>query len=249
MTRALQWEGCLNVRDLGGVPLEHGGETRYGTLVRADNIRRLSDEGWRSLADHGVVRIVDLRWPEELDEDPPRDVHADVVHVSLLGTLDVDYKDDIADYMAADDPAGYWASSYTAILDEFHQNFGRALAAIADAPDGVVLFHCAGGKDRTGLVAALLLRLAGASIDDIAADYSLSEANLNAGPRPWVESAPNETVRAQREFMQQTPPAAMARALTALEERFGDVRSYLRAAGLSDSQLAQLEARLAAPRA
>jgi protein tyrosine/serine phosphatase len=246
VTRTLEWDGCLNVRDLGGVPLEHG-HTRFGVLVRADNIRRLSDDGWRALADHGVVRIVDLRWPEELDEDPPRDVKADVVHVSLLGELDVDYKDDIAAYMAAGDPAGYWASSYTSFLDEYRENFGRALAAIADAPEGVVVVHCAGGKDRTGLISALLLRLAGASIDDIAADYALSEANLNAGPRSWIESAPNETVRRQREFMQQTPPAAMARTLELLEERWGGVRPYLGAAGLSDAQLERLERRLAAP--
>ena len=247
MTRTLDWDGCLNVRDLGGVPLEDGGHTRYGALVRSDNIRKLTDDGWRALAGHGVVRIVDLRWSEELDDDPPRDVHVDVVHVSLLGKLDVDYKDDIADYMAAGDPAGYWASSYTAILDEFHENFGRVLAAIADAPAGAVVFHCAGGKDRTGLVSALLLRLAGATIEDIAADYALSEENLNAGPRTWIESAPDETVRAQREFMQQTPPAAMVRTLEQLDERWGGVRPYLRAAGLSDAQLERLEARLAAP--
>ena len=247
MTRTLDWDGCLNVRDLGGVPLEDGGHTRYGALVRSDNIRKLTDDGWRALAGHGVVRIVDLRWSEELDDDPPRDVHVDVVHVSLLGRLDVDYKDDIAHYMAAGDPAGYWASSYTAILDEFHENFGRALAAIADAPAGAIVFHCAGGKDRTGLVSALLLRLAGATIEDIAADYALSEANLNAGPRTWIESAPDETVRAQREFMQQTPPAAMVRTLEQLDERWGGVRPYLRAAGLSDAQLERLEARLAAP--
>ena len=106
MTRALEWDGCLNVRDLGGVPLEAGGITRYGALVRADNIRKLSDAGWRALAGHGVVRIVDLRWPEELDEDPPRDVHVEVVHVSLLGEFDVDYEDDVADYLAAGDPTG-----------------------------------------------------------------------------------------------------------------------------------------------
>jgi protein tyrosine/serine phosphatase len=246
VTRTLEWDGCLNVRDLGGVPLEHGGHTRYGALVRADNVRRLTDEGWRALDEHGVVRIVDLRWPEELDEDPPRDVAADVVHVSLLGELDVDYRDDIATYMAAGDPAGYWTSSYTGILDEFKANFGRALAAIADAPDGVVVFHCAGGKDRTGLISALLLRLAGVSIDDIAADYALSEANLNAGPRTWIESAPDETVRRQREFMQQTPPDAMVRTLEQLEQRWGGVREYLQAAGLSSAELDRLEARLAA---
>lgn len=245
MTRTLEWDGCLNVRDLGGVPLSNG-HTRFGVLVRADNIRKLSDTGWRSLADHGVVRIVDLRWPEELDEDPPGDVHVDVVHVSLLGELDVDYIDDIDDYMAAGDPTGYWASSYASILDEFRTNFGRAVAAIADAPEGVVVFHCAGGKDRTGLIAALLLRLAGASIEDIAADYALSEANLNAGPRSWIEAAPDETVRRRREFMQQTPAEAMSRTLDELEARWGGARPYLRAAGVTDEQLDRLEARLAA---
>lgn len=243
MTRSLEWNGCVNVRDLGGVPTP-AGETRFGAYVRADNIRRLSDNGWRALADHGVVRIVDLRWPEELEEDPPRDVDIDVVHVSLLGELDADYKDDIETYMAAGDPTGYWSSSYTIILDSYRENFGRALSAIADAPDGAVLFHCAGGKDRTGLISALLLRLAGASIDAIADDYALSEANLARGPRTWIESAPDERVRRQREFMQQTPAAAMARTLEQLEERHGCVEGYLRAAGLDDEQLARLRERL-----
>jgi protein-tyrosine phosphatase len=247
VTRSLEWEGCVNVRDLGGVSTTAGGETRYGAYVRADNIRRLTDDGWRGLAAHGVVRIVDLRWAEELEEDRPRDVHIDVVHVSLLGELDFDYKDDIESYMAASDPAGYWSSSYSGILEEYRANFGRALAAIADAPDGAVLFHCAGGKDRTGLVSALLLRLAGASIDAIAEDYSLSEANLARGPRTWIESAPDEAIRRQREFMQQTPAAAMARTLAQLEERYGSVEAYLRAAGLDEAQLGRLKERLAQP--
>ncbi len=125
VSRDLEWEGCLNVRDLGGLALEDGGETRYGALVRADNIRQLTDDGWRSLAEHGVARIVDLRWPEELDEDPPRDVDIDVVHVSLLGELDPNFSDDVRDYMAVDDPAGYWAISYTRILHAFAPNFAR----------------------------------------------------------------------------------------------------------------------------
>jgi protein-tyrosine phosphatase len=247
VTRTLEWDGCLNVRDLGGVPLEGGGATRYGALVRADNIRKLSDAGWRELAGHGVVRIVDLRWPEELDEDPPRDVHVDVVHVSLLGEFDAEYEDNIAEYIAADDAAGYWASSYIEILDEFQENFGPAMSAISAAPEGAVVVHCTGGKDRTGLVSALLLRLAGASIDSVAADYALTEANLNAGLRGWIESAPDETVRREREFRLQTPPSAMARALGWVEERWGGVRPYLRESGVAEAQLERLEARLAAP--
>ena len=245
MTRALEWDGCLNVRDLGGVAVEGGGETRFHSLIRSDNVRGLTDAGWRALAAHDVARIVDLRWPEELAEDPPRDVDIDVVHISLLGTLDRDFSDDIADYMAADDPAGYWASSYIRILDAYAANFGRALAAIADAPDGPVVFHCAGGKDRTGLVAALLLRLAGAGIDEIARDYALTEPMRSRGPDPWVEAAPTGWERARRLFMQHTPPEAMRRALEHLEREHGSVESYLRSAGLDDARLAALRERLA----
>jgi len=244
MNRDLEWDGCLNVRDLGGVALEDGGETQYGALVRADNIRRLTEDGWRSLAAHGVVRIVDLRWPEELDEDPPRDVDIDVVHISLLGELDPNFTDDIRDYMAVDDPAGYWATAYTRILRAYAPNFARALAAIADAPDGAVVFHCAGGKDRTGLVAALVLRLAGAPIEAAALDYSLSAARRAGTPDSWVEAAPDEDERARRELMQHTPAEAMQRALEQLECDFGSVEAYVLQAGVDESRVERLRRRL-----
>jgi protein-tyrosine phosphatase len=243
VNRSLEWAGCLNVRDLGGVALEAGGETRYGALVRADNIRRLSDAGWRALAAHGVARIVDLRWPEELEEDPPRDVDIDVVHVSLLGELDPDFSDDVRDYMAVDDPAGYWAISYTRILRAYAPNFARALAAIAD-PEGAVVFHCAGGKDRTGLVAALLLRLAGAPIEAIAHDYSLTAERRAREPDRWVEAARDENERERRQFMQHTPPEAMQRALEQLEREHGTVEAYLRQAGLDQLHIERLRERL-----
>src|SRR5437763_1902059 len=244
MTRDLQWDGALNVRDLGGVALADGGETRYGALVRADNIRLLTDDGWRSLAAHGVARIVDLRWPEELDEDPPREVDIDVVHVSLLGVLDPDFRDDVRDYMAVDDPAGYWAISYTRILHAFAPNFAAALAAIADAPAGAVVFHCAGGKDRTGLVAALLLRLAGAPIEEIARDYALTAGLRSRAPDRWVEAAPDGAERERRLFMQHTPPEAMQRALEQLEQEHGSVEAYLVRAGLDEARIERLRKRL-----
>lgn len=244
MNRHLDWEGALNVRDLGGVALEEGGETRYGALVRADNIRLLTDDGWRSLAAHGVARIVDLRWPEELDEDPPRDVDIDVVHVSLLGEFDPDFRDDIRDYMAADDPAGYWAISYTRILEKFAPNFAVALAAIADAPDGAVVFHCTGGKDRTGLVAALVLRLAGAPVEEIAHDYALTFARRSGVADPWVEASPDDDERDRRSFMQHTPPEAMQRAIEQLEVDHGSVEGYLRYAGLDQPRIERLRERL-----
>jgi protein-tyrosine phosphatase len=248
---ALEWDGCLNVRDLGGLPLEDGGETRLGRVVRSDNVRQLTDAGWHALASHGVTRIVDLRWPEELAEDQPRDVDIEVVHVSVLGpTFDVggDYIEKLDAHLdGVDDVVDHYAWSYVDFLERYRNEFGRAFAAIADAPAGAVVVHCAGGKDRTGLVSALLLRLAGVSRDDAAADYSLSAANLAPRTEKHLAAIEDPKLLERWTKLAATPAEGMGRVLDEIEERYGDVASYLRAAGLSDEQIERLRERLVAP--
>jgi protein-tyrosine phosphatase len=248
---ALEWEGCLNARDLGGLPTEDGRRTRPYSLVRSDNVRQLTDAGWHALADHGVTRIVDLRWPEELAGDPPRDVDIDVVHVSVLGAA-LDESSEYVEQLDAhldsvEDVADHFAWSYVDFLERFRDRFGQAFAAVADAPEGAVVVHCAGGKDRTGLVAAILLRLVGVAREEVAADYAKSEANLAPALRSWIDTIEDEVVRRRREKLAQTPAEGMLRVLEEIESRYGDVASYLRAAGLSDAQVERLRRRLVAP--
>jgi protein-tyrosine phosphatase len=244
---ALAWEGCVNVRDLGGLPTEDGRRTRLGGVVRSDNVRRLTDEGWRALAEHGVQRIVDLRFPEELEEDQPRDVDIDVVHVSVLGAgFDPEYVEELDAHLASvDDVADHYAWSYVDFLERYRERFGEAFAAIADA-EGTVVVHCLAGKDRTGLVAAILLRLAGVDHATIGADYALTAGNLRERWEAWLQDAPDEE-RAKLEKLQHTPADAMARVVQEIERRYGDVASYLRAAGLTDAQVERLRERLVAP--
>ena len=244
----LHWEGCLNVRDLGGLRTEDGRRTQAGVVVRSDNVRALSDDGWRSLAEHGITRIVDLRWPEELAEDAPRDVDIEVVHVSVLGeAIDSDYIAELDAHLeSVDDVADHYAWSYVDFLERYRERFGRAVAAIADA-DGPVVVHCMGGKDRTGLVVALLLRLAGVATGDIAADYAVSSDNLAPALEQWVENAADETERRKRIRLSGTPADGMVRVIDELETRYGDVASYLRAAGVGERQLERLRERLVAP--
>jgi protein-tyrosine phosphatase len=247
----LEWDGCLNVRDLGGLRTETGATIPLGRVVRSDNVRRLSDAGWHALANHGVTRIVDLRWPEELAEDQPRDVDVEVVHVSVLGS---GYLDEASRYVqeldahldSVDDVADHYAWSYVDFLERYRERFGRAFAAVADAPAGAVVVHCAGGKDRTGLVAAILLRLAGVALDEVAADYARSEANLAPALERWAAEADDEVMRGRRLKLARTPADGMRRALEELESRYGDVASYLRAAGLTDMQIERLKGRLLA---
>jgi protein-tyrosine phosphatase len=243
----LAWEGCVNVRDLGGLPTEDGRRIRDGAVVRSDNIRRLTDEGWVALRDHGVERIIDLRWPEELAEDQPRDVEIEVVHISVLGPgFDADYVAELDEHLhAAPRPADHYAWSYLDFLERYRDRFGQAIAAVADA-EGTVVVHCAGGKDRTGLIVALLLRLAGVGLDTIVADYAASGPNLEQRSAAWIEEATDDVERAKRELLSHTPAEGMLRVLTELERRYGDVAGYLRAAGVTDAQLDRLRERLVA---
>jgi len=243
---ALVWEGCLNVRDLGGLPTEDGRRTRTGAVVRADNIRKLTDAGWQALADHGVQRVVDLRMPEELATDPPREVDVEVVHVSVFGEgVDRAYIEELDRHLASvEDVADHYVYSYVDWLERYRAHFGRAFAAIADA-EGTVVVHCMGGKDRTGIVSALLLRLAGVQYEAIGEDYAVTAENLKPSTSRWIPAIEDPVERAKWERLAATPGAAMERVVREVEERYGDVASYLRAAGLSDAQIARLRDRLA----
>jgi protein-tyrosine phosphatase len=244
VTRDLAWDGCLNVRDLGGLATDDGRRTRPGVLIRADNVGGLSPAGWRALEEHGVRRVVDLRWPREVADDPPREVDVEVVHVSVLGPA----FDDGSEYIAqldehldsVDDVTDHYAWSYVDFLERYRDGFGRAVAAIADAPEGPVVFHCAGGKDRTGLIAALVLRTAGVAIDEVGADYALSEANLAPSRTEWIAALTDEVVRRRHEKLSRTPAEAMVRVVAEIEERYGSVQDYLRTAGVTDTQLTRI---------
>src|SRR5205085_9995197 len=115
---------------------------------------------------------------------------------------------------------------------------------VADAPEGGVVVHCYAGKDRTGLACAMLLRLAGVGIDDIAADYGLSGDNIRPLIDPWAAAAPDDRERALRRRIGSSPPQVMADVLGDVEGRHGDMRGYLRDAGASPDALDRARARL-----
>jgi protein-tyrosine phosphatase len=245
--RRLAWDGCLNVRDLGGYATEDGGETRFGAIVRADSVRELTAEGWRSLVSYGITRIVDLRQHSELEADPPLDVPVEVVHVPLFpepGSAHWAELEALID--AAGDPVAATRGVYLECLERFRGEMALVLTAIARAGDGGVVVHCRAGKDRTGLVSAVLLRLAGVSRDHVGADYALTEENLRAVWSEWVEQAEDEEEREQRRRMVATPAAAMVGVLTELEARYGTVRAYARAGGVAQRDLDRLAERLRA---
>jgi protein-tyrosine phosphatase len=125
------------------------------------------------------------------------------------------------------------------------------MAAVAGAPEGGVLIHCAAGKDRTGLISALLLGLVGVPAETIAADYAMTAELLRPRDEAWLAAAAPEE-RAEREaLLARYAPRAevMVEVLAGLEERYGGVEGYLRAAGVSPADLDRLRERLLAPAA
>jgi protein tyrosine/serine phosphatase len=230
----------LNVRDLGGIPTEDGGETSFGVVVRSDNVQRLSD--LQTLERHGIARVVDLRFGDEIAEDEHRDLPIEVVNVPLVvfgPALRVLFEE----HAMSLEPAEYLEWSYLHILEEFRDNFGRAVRAIAES-DGTVCVHCMGGRDRTGLVTAVLLRLAGVSAEDAAEDYWLSEEPLRDDHERWVAEAQTDQEMRVRSVFLVAPREAMMGVLANLEERYGSVRGYLGAAGVPGQELDALAARL-----
>jgi protein-tyrosine phosphatase len=246
--RDLVWDGCLNVRELGGLPTQDGGETQRGAVVRADSVRQLSDDGWRALVDHGIRTVIDLRGDDERAEDPPAAVPVDVVHVPFMETSAAEREEirgdlDAAVAAAPDTPAAT-RDVYLIFLERFRSNVAAAVRAVADAPDGGVVIHCAGGKDRTGLLSAFLLHVAGVGDEQIADDYSLSEDRLRPRHQQWFAEAETEEQLARLQRVAQTPAASMVGVFAELARRHGGVVDYLLGAGVTQDELDRVRARL-----
>ena len=246
--RELGWEGILNARDLGGHRTEDGAETRYGSIVRADSVRRLTDAGWAALLDYGIRTVVDLRGDHEMDEDAPAHIDVVVVHVPFMEANDREFEEIQHEVEtaaeAAPDVATATRDVYLIFLEHFKKNVAAGIRAVAQAPTGGVVVHCAGGKDRTGLLTAFLLHLAGVDVEQIAADYALSEERLKPRHEEWFAQAETEAELERLRRIAQTPAESIVGVFEELERRYGSVDGYLRSGGLGDEDLARARARL-----
>jgi protein tyrosine/serine phosphatase len=236
--RHLDWDGCFNVRDLGGLPTRDGGVTRHGAVIRADALDELSAAGWEALVAHGVRTVVDLRNDDERarGDAAARPAVVTTVHVALDGSEDREFWDGW-------DSAPEFATPlyYRPHLDRFPERSVAALRAIARAAPGGVAFHCARGRDRSGQVAILLLALAGVTPEAIAADYALSGERLPALCAARGEDDDGAQLEA---FLAQRGTTAQALVLALLADL--DVEAHLRAAGLTEADVTALRDRLVA---
>lgn len=240
--RLIALEGAHNVRDLGGYETAGGGTTRWRRLLRAGTLSHLSDDARTALVAMGLATVVDLRSAGELAAQPNpfrRDPRVTYHNVPLFHGLSP------IEMLDPDGAPFDMANRYCRGFDQCQARFAEAVRAIVTAPPGGVLFHCSAGKDRTGLVAALILSVAGVPEAEILEDYAMTETVARPLLAMLREGAlgrgtdPNlvDSTLASR-------PMTMRRALDHLHGVYGGPEAYMRAIGLDDGEVASLRDRL-----
>ncbi|WP_339948371.1 tyrosine-protein phosphatase [uncultured Albimonas sp.] len=245
--RLIPLAGSHNIRDLGGWPAREG-ETAFRRALRADSLHRLDREGVEALRDLGVALVIDLRRADELARAPNPFAQGvpgvDYRHLSLFEDLDPTGEALGADGAGAPD---LLLALYRLALDRRGAAFVETLSLISRSPEGAVLFHCAAGKDRTGLIAAFLLLLAGAEPETVVADYAATGARL-----PGLLAALRADAEAHGQDLNPallaSDPRTMRALLRHLEDRHGGAETYLRRHGMAEEDLAALRTRLRARR-
>ena len=236
----LPLDGAVNVRELGGYPTSNGGQTRFHRFLRSDSLSLLSVRDERFLRGYGVRAIIDLRDPTEAASDSDRSLGRDVV-VANIPLLDFNIADIDATSPEFDLSSNAMASMYAGMLQNY-EGVRACFRFIADAPEGCVLFHCAVGKDRTGVLAMLLLSLAGVDKWDIVANYVQTRPNLMRSETlhaQWEDPSARKwrpALDSKAEVIEQT--------YDTLEFEHGGVENYLLECGVPDEDVAAVRRRL-----
>ena len=240
MQRHVELEGCHNFRDLGGYPTREGARLRWRVLFRSDALHLLTPKDVSHLTGElGIGHVVDLRSSGEIAIDGRGRLAAEALRIHHLPLFDGAgaVSADLGDRISLSD-------RYFLMTEHAKGPLARVLETLADA-EAPAVYHCAAGKDRTGVVSAVLLGLLGVADEIIVADYAATQQNLDAiiarlmaseGYQSMLENLPPDTLHAE--------PATMIALLERVRAKYGSMRGYVHAIGVSDAVVARLERRL-----
>jgi protein tyrosine/serine phosphatase len=239
--QGLRFSTVFNFRDLGGHTGVDGRPVHFGRLYRSDSLHRMTETDGEVFASLGMRTVLDLRRPYEIDRDGRV---PDLSGLAYFNVHPVHREWNPALYDPAAGPHRYLADRYLDMAEEGIEGIGSALRLIAEPDRAPLVMHCYAGKDRTGVLAALTLSLLGVSDEDIAADYSRSEAAQATITARIRQERPLTTEADTPIHFVVCPPQAMLIFLTELAERYGSVRGYTAAAGVTERDVAALRAHL-----
>ena len=224
--RIVRLDGAKNVRDLGGLTTVTGETTRFGVIYRADGLSRLTDDDLTRLAQMRLRTVIDLRYDEERRRAPdrvPAEQAPAFYHCGFLpqGTLDV-FEGVNRQGCGADAAFDLMVRNYQRIPFDHAAEFGALMRHVVAPDTAPHLIHCTSGKDRTGLAVAFILLSLGVTLDEVVADYELSNGDWQAvdvfGPRAKAEAIA-VVMAAKRAYL--------IAALDAIDERCGSFEAYL----------------------
>lgn len=250
--RHLPLVGTYNIRDLGGYPTSDGRTTRWRAFLRGDALHRLPPVSQQTLLDMGLDTVIDLRFANELAEAPnvfATSVNGDGNGNDADGARSVKYvnislMDGLARAASAQ-PLDNLEAVYQAVLTHCQPALCAVFAVISASKDAPVLFHCTAGKDRTGLIAALLLGLAEVAPEIIAEDYALTDQYLGTLKQELRDKAAASGQDLELyERMLEAKAEAMLKTLTFIHEKYNTVAAYLLEIGLGEEQVMRLRSRI-----
>lgn len=238
-SRHIELENSHNVRDVGGYSTWDGRSVRWEAVLRGDSLHRLDEDEQRQLLEYGLRTVIDLRGEQEVEERPSvfrASPHVRYWNIPL-------YDEALRGRM--DDLSPTLHQVYELLLDHSQQRIRRVLALAADPERQGLLINCAFGKDRTGLVIALLLGLAGVPDELIIEDYSRTEEFIQPLIAESLEYAAEQGKDLEEyEVNLHAIPEAMDHALDHIHERYGGYKGYARAIGLSDEEIRRIRSAL-----
>lgn len=243
-TKALPYPGVHNIRCLGGYATDRGTTTRVDAVWRGCALTGIAPEHHADLLSRGLSTIIDLRRDDEIAHAPnpladdPRVVYVNIPLFDGLAPID----------QMAEETGGTFdfAVRYIRALDDCQDNMARVMRTIAGAAPGGVYFHCTAGKDRTGMIAMLLLANAGVAREVIVAEYALT-ATLGASLMDQLRAIIIDRGQTPERTAQilSSRPDTMRRVLDHLDTTYGGPIAYLDRIGIAAAMREKLAARLA----
>jgi protein-tyrosine phosphatase len=233
------FEGAYNFRDLGGLPTDDGRWTRRGVVFRSDTLDELTEaDAVLACETLGIALVIDLRTPEELGAEGRGPlVRCGVSYVNLPVYVPAFDEDGAEPWPGGD----LLVSRYFGYLELSADNVVAALEVLSSAAPSPTVFHCTSGKDRTGVVAALLLRLLGVKKEAVVEDYAGSAAFVPRLLERLARSPNYQTAPALPPEIYQAEDTTMRIFLAELDRRFGGAAAWARARGLTPETAARLE--------
>lgn len=240
--RVLRWPECLNARDLGGLLAHDGVESnaaiQRGRVVRTEVPVYLTEAGWRALLAHGVRTVIDLRSPIEIEMDG----YTLPAYASGVEHLEIAMLPQDAEMSRLLESTTCPGEEYILFVERYRERIANVLRAMAAARSGGVLYHCQGGKDRTGIITALLLALVGVPEQVIIADYAASQRLLMPRWERWVAEALDAGLEPPQQPV--TEPGTMRMLLGHIDARYGGAAGYMEAIGVTQATRRRLIERL-----